>query len=90
MNVAQLVQLGDTRKHLRDVEPRMLLLEHARVVEEGTEVTAGDEVLREVKENRGSVGIGRGKGEGTDAPWRGRRARGLGKRRGGGRAREKK
>ena len=34
MDVPQFVQLTDTDKHLTDVKPGMLLLQHARVVEE--------------------------------------------------------
>lgn len=55
VDVAELVQLRDGAEHLGDVEPRVLLLEDARVVEERAEVAAGDEVLRGAKD-RWSVG----------------------------------
>lgn len=45
VDVAELVKFSDSAKHLRDVEPRVLLLEDARVVEECPEVSAGDKVL---------------------------------------------
>jgi hypothetical protein len=46
MDVTEFVKLCHTREHLSDVESCMFLLEDARVVEESTEVAAGDEVLR--------------------------------------------
>lgn len=55
MNVAELVQLVDGAKHLRNVEPSMLLLQDARVVEQGTEVAASDEVLSSGKRGRRSA-----------------------------------
>jgi hypothetical protein len=57
MDVPKLVQFRHAREHLWDVEPRVFLFEDARVVEEGAEVAAGDEVLRKegrlVERNRG-------------------------------------
>ncbi len=46
MDVSQLVQLVDTRKHLGRVEPRVFFLEYARVVEQRAEVATGDVFLR--------------------------------------------
>lgn len=45
MNIPQLVQLVDSGKHFGQVEPRVLLLEYAGIVEEGAEIATGDEVL---------------------------------------------
>ena len=45
VDVAEFVQLGDGAKHLGDVEPRVLFLQDARVVEQGPEIAAGDEIL---------------------------------------------
>jgi len=46
VDVPQLVQLVYTRKHLGCVESRMLLLEHARVVEQSAEVASRYVFLR--------------------------------------------
>ena len=46
MDVPELVQLRYSAEHLGDVEPRVLLLEDPRVVEERAKVSPCDEVLR--------------------------------------------
>jgi hypothetical protein len=42
VDVAELVQLVETGEHFGGVESRVLLLEDARVVEQGSEVSTGD------------------------------------------------
>lgn len=42
MYIPQLMQLVNSGKHLAYVKPRVFLLEYARVVKEGAEVTAWD------------------------------------------------
>lgn len=48
VDVAKPVELVHRDEHLANVEPRDLLLEHARVVQEGPEVSTGDILHREV------------------------------------------
>ena len=50
VDVPELVELADGSEHLADVEAGVLLLEHARVVEQGAEVAAGDVFHGEVDE----------------------------------------
>jgi hypothetical protein len=57
MNVPESMQLCDGAEHLGDVELGVLLLEDARVVEEGAEVTACDKVHREVDVRRILEGV---------------------------------
>ena len=57
MNVAQLVQFIHSGEHLADVEPRMLLLQHSRVVEECSEVASRDVLHGEVHVLRVLEGI---------------------------------
>jgi hypothetical protein len=42
VDVAELVQLVETGEHLGGVEPRVLFLEDARVVEQGSEISTRD------------------------------------------------
>jgi hypothetical protein len=46
MDVSQLVQFIDTHKHLGRVELCMFFLEHARVVQQCTEITTRDVFLQ--------------------------------------------
>lgn len=48
VDVAELVQRIDRAEHLADVEPSVLLFQHARVIEQRAEVTAWDVLHREV------------------------------------------
>lgn len=58
------MQLIHSAKHLANVEPRVLLLEHTGIVEERAEVTAGDEVLCERWRGRRGRTRGSGREEG--------------------------
>lgn len=49
MNVSQLMQLIDTHKHLGRIEFGMFFLEHARVIQQRSEVASWDIFLK--KEN---------------------------------------
>src|SRR5712691_3872261 len=48
MNVPELVQFANSREHFADVEPRMFLLEDARIVKQCPKVASGDIFHREV------------------------------------------
>lgn len=45
MNVAQLVQLGNSAEHFGNVESGMLFLQDARVIEKSTEVSTSNKIL---------------------------------------------
>jgi hypothetical protein len=61
MNISEFVELSNSAEHLGDVESRVLFLEDARVVEEGAEVTASDEILQR-DETKRQYGIIRKRG----------------------------
>lgn len=65
MNIAQLVQFIHGAKHFRDIKPGVLFFQNSRVVEEGTEITAGDEIHGEVDIGRILEGV-----EKSDEPGR--------------------
>lgn len=64
MDVPQFMQLVDADEHLGDVEPRVLLFQDARVVQEGAEVATGDVFHGEVDELRVLEGV-----QESDEPW---------------------
>lgn len=52
MNIPQLMQLIHRRKHLTDIKPRMLLLQHPRVIQQRPEITPRNILHRQIHTTR--------------------------------------
>ena len=50
MYIAELMQFIDSHKHLRNIEPSVLFLEHTRIIHERSEITARHVFHSEVDE----------------------------------------
>jgi hypothetical protein len=57
VNVTQLVKLSHSLNHLADIKTRVLLLQYARVVQQGAEIASRDVFHREIDKRRVLKGV---------------------------------